>query len=203
MFGSGGGIMKLDEAIELHSIHGRFMGYELTDGYKIRWLKLSTPTGLQSIRLGKSARASLFRLNQETPLKLGMSISLRVKLTSDGRWETFKAYEISTGDLNLTIPTTTEIPASVQATQTQIWVCDRGTCRKRGSQQVCAALTQEIRDLDLTDRLQVKTTGCLKACKQGVNVEVNGICHHGVSPSPSAAQIRSLIPNAVLVDRQM
>jgi (2Fe-2S) ferredoxin len=200
MLGSGGGIMKLDEAIDLYSIHGRFMGYELKDGYKIRWLKLSTPTGIQSIRLSKSARASLFRLNEATPLKLGMSISLRVKSKLDGERETLKAYEISPDELNRIIQTTTEAQPGLQTTQTQIWVCDRGTCRQRGSQQVCAALTQEIRDLDLSDLVRVKTTGCLKACKHGVNVEVNGICHHGVSPSQSAEQIRSLIQNALVVE---
>ena len=184
--------MKLRDEIDLHSIYGQFMGYEVKDGYKIQRLQLLTPAGMRSIQLSKSAKASLFRLNLEAPLKLGTCLSLQVKLKSDRRQDELKAYEISYGDPELIDQSVApSLPYSSLA-QTQVRVCDRGTCRKRGSQAVYAALTQEICDRHLTDRIQVQTTGCLKACKHGVNVKVDGICHHQVSTSQSAELIRSL-----------
>lgn len=188
MLGGGGGAMKSLDSLELHSLSGRFVGYELKDGYKIQRLQLLTAEGLRSIRLSKSAKASIFRLNLDTPLKSGTWLSLQVKSKTD---DDLKAYEIFCLDSAPTsIPNMDErAQASSQAEQIRIRVCDRGTCRKRGAQQVYAALTQEIHDLGLTDRVKIETTGCLKACKAGVNVEVNGICHHHVSPSQPATQI--------------
>ena len=185
--------MKLRDAIDLHSIYGQFMGYQLKDGYKIQRLQLLTPAGMRSIQLSKSAKASLFRLNLAAPLKPGTCLSLQVKLKSDRGQDELKAYEISYSDPELINQSVApSLPCNSQA-QTQIRVCDRGTCRKRGSQAVYAALTQEIRDRHLTDRIQVQTTGCLKACKHGVNVKVDGICHHQVSTSQSAELIRSVV----------
>ena len=189
MLGSGG-------SLDRHSISGRFVEYELKDGYKIHRLQLLTAEGMRSIRLSKSAKASIFRLNLDTPLKSGTWLSLQVKSKSDGD---LKAYEICCLD---SAPTAIDkIPAvSSPAEQIRIRVCDRGTCRKRGAQQVYAALAQEIDDRGLRDRVKIETTGCLKACKAGVNVEVNGICHHHVSPSQPATQIH-LLPFAATSDR--
>jgi hypothetical protein len=188
--------MKSLDSLELYSISGRFGGYELKDGYKIHRLQLLTAEGTRSIRLSKSAKASIFRLNIDTPLQSGTWLSLRVKSKADGD---LKAYEICYLD---SAPTATdEIPAvSSPAEQIRIRVCDRGTCRKRGAQQVYTALTQEIHDRGLTDRVKIETTGCLKACKAGVNVEVNGICHHQVSPAQPATQIQ-LLSMAAAIDR--
>lgn len=182
--------MKLRDASDLHSISGQFVSYELKDG-KVRRLQLATATGVRSIALSKSARASLFRLSLETPVKPGIFLSLQVKSKSDRGKDDLKAYEISSCDLGLIIENVSRDKAAVPQSQTQILVCDRGTCRKRGSQQVCAALTQEIADRHLTDLIQVQTTGCLKACKHGVNVKINGVCHHQVSPSQVSALIES------------
>jgi hypothetical protein len=168
MLGAGGGEMKSLDSLDLHSLSGRFVGYELKDGYKIQRLQLLTAEGLRSIRLSKSAKASIFRLNLDTPLKSGTWLSLQVKSKAD---DDLKAYEISVLDAE---PIADERTSHRSApAQIQIRVCDRGTCHKRGAQQVYAALTQEIHDLGLTDRVNIQTTGCLKACKAGVNVKVN------------------------------
>ncbi len=46
-------------------------------------------------------------------------------------------------------------------------VCQKSACRKRGSDEVCEAITQSLRDRGLDDEVALKGTGCMKQCKQG------------------------------------
>lgn len=52
----------------------------------------------------------------------------------------------------------------------KVLVCKKSSCWKRGGQAVCQLIEDICRDRDWGDRVEVKTTGCLKQCKQGPNV---------------------------------
>lgn len=189
--------MKVLDPAQLTTLTGEFLGYELKDGYKIKRLQLLTASGIQSIKLSKQAKACLFRISLETPLTPGQSLSLQVKANPDPDTTEIKAYEVLlTAGTTLSASSLPPLPTAVcsalnsRVSSTTIKVCDRGTCRKRGSQQVIAALNQEVCDRNLSPQIQVQPTGCLKACKHGVNVKVNGVCHQQVSP----AQVAAIIP---------
>lgn len=53
-----------------------------------------------------------------------------------------------------------------------VMVCQKSSCRKRGADQVCQALTESLHDHGLEDQVAIKGTGCMKQCKQGPCVVV-------------------------------
>jgi hypothetical protein len=179
-------------------IMGQFIGYEIQDGYQIKRLHLLTSSGIQSIKLSKEAKASLFRLTLDTPLQPGMSIALHVTGKQSDDVMKLKAYSVS-----LCPPSSTAIaPLNHQdshAPQTEIRVCDRGTCHKRGANQVYKAICQEVVERGLTGQITVQKTGCLKDCKHGVNVKINKTCHHNVCPAQAAYLIEQNVPSPSFV----
>ncbi len=53
-----------------------------------------------------------------------------------------------------------------------VMVCQKSSCRKRGADKVCQALTESLHDHGLEDQVAIKGTGCMKQCKQGPCVVV-------------------------------
>ncbi|MEO1591638.1 MAG: (2Fe-2S) ferredoxin domain-containing protein, partial [Cyanobacteria bacterium J06632_22] len=51
----------------------------------------------------------------------------------------------------------------------RILVCNKSSCRKRGSEAVCRAIAQTFEQLNLTE-VELKKTGCMDRCKAGPNV---------------------------------
>ncbi|NJL88855.1 MAG: (2Fe-2S) ferredoxin domain-containing protein [Coleofasciculaceae cyanobacterium SM2_1_6] len=51
-----------------------------------------------------------------------------------------------------------------------ILVCGKSSCQKRGVGAVIASLEEAVIDRGLASQVKIKTTGCLKKCKQGVNL---------------------------------
>jgi (2Fe-2S) ferredoxin len=54
----------------------------------------------------------------------------------------------------------------------KVLVCKKSSCWKRGGKAVCQAIEEICRDRDMSDQVEVKTTGCLKRCKQGPNLVI-------------------------------
>jgi Thioredoxin-like [2Fe-2S] ferredoxin len=176
---------------ELVTIVGQFIDYELKDGYKIKRLRLINHAGIQSIKLAKEAKACLFRLGEVHPITAGTLLSLQVKQKNDDGALELKAYTITRLDRDAAID---EFPAITprsmgSANAVRIQVCDRGTCRKRGSAAVYDAFCQTVQAENRADQIVVEKTGCLKCCKQGVNVKINQTNHSRIS----VAQVRPLL----------
>jgi (2Fe-2S) ferredoxin len=49
----------------------------------------------------------------------------------------------------------------------KILVCQKSDCRKRGGDDVCEVLQQELAQRGLKDQVTIQKTGCLKRCKSG------------------------------------
>ncbi len=165
---------------------GQFVSYEIKDGYKIKRLNLLTADGLQSIKLTKEARASIFRLTTVTPMIPGTLLSLAVEAKFDDGMLQYKVRDLQV--LAAGTPIALSTIATPTAKVTKIRLCDRGTCRKRGALEVYRQLQQTIADRGLGDRIVLEKTGCLKECKQGPNVTIGKTCHSGVG-SGQAGQL--------------
>lgn len=63
-------------------------------------------------------------------------------------------------------------PLPVKQVKASILVCQKSSCWQRGGKTVCQALQHSLDELGLTDRVEIKTTGCLKKCQQGPNLVV-------------------------------
>ncbi|EDX87631.1 hypothetical protein S7335_5341 [Synechococcus sp. PCC 7335] len=62
--------------------------------------------------------------------------------------------------------------STAKAKPTRILVCQKSSCRKKGSQKVSDAMEKAIANAEASDQVIVKSTGCLKCCKTGPTVVV-------------------------------
>ncbi len=58
-------------------------------------------------------------------------------------------------------------PVAVPKSKACVMVCQKSSCRKRGADAVCQALTESLQEHGLEDQVAIKGTGCMKQCKQG------------------------------------
>lgn len=170
-----------DKAPEFQ-LEGRFLNFILKDGYKIRYLRLSTPSGEYVIKLSKEARALL---GQTLVPGDWVQVTGSQKLDDKKGTMSFKAYQITkvaprsgqpTPSDGLTAPagmkpdrdnTTPEFATPAKAT---ILVCQKSDCCKRGGRAVVQALETTLKDRNLADQVVIRGTGCMKRCKAGPNL---------------------------------
>lgn len=164
---------KKDKQVSTFSLEGRFIGFIVEDGFKIKRLRLATAEGEYSIKLTKESRASVgavllpgdwIQVWGEKTIKLDTE---EIKL---------KAYKIAVTSPGHNVSAKPEAaPAKVTPAQTKstILVCQKSDCMKRGGKGVCKALEAALDDRGLTDQVTVRGTGCMKQCKAGPNVIFN------------------------------
>ncbi|GAC1451599.1 MAG: OB-fold nucleic acid binding domain-containing protein [Chamaesiphon sp.] len=151
------------------SIQGRFLGFVIEDGYKLKRLRLGTSEGEQSIKLSKELRDQLkWDLNPGDWFEIAGEKELNLKT---GKVK-LKAYRITP-----IVPRQTEQVSFSQVgadrppkTKASILVCQKSDCQKRGGKAVCQALEASLSDRGLEDRVAIKGTGCMKHCKAGPNI---------------------------------
>jgi (2Fe-2S) ferredoxin len=149
-------------------LQGRFVGFILEDGYKIKGLRLATAEGECCIKLSKSIRGCLSQ-----GLIAGDWIEVSGERILD--WKRgqlkLKAYEVKLirpSHAGLTPPVAAK-PAKPQAC---ILVCEKSDCCQKGAMEVCKALAGELRDRGLEQSVTIKKTGCMKQCKAGPNIVI-------------------------------
>jgi (2Fe-2S) ferredoxin len=158
---------KLKKSQSEFNLEGRFLGYVVEDGYKIKQLRLATADGECFIKLSKEARANLGRV-----LVPGDWIKVEGTQKADSETESvrLKAYSV------VPIVPLTSIEPDIRPNQTKasILVCQKSGCMKRGGRAVCQALETALSDRGLDDQVTIKGTGCMKNCGQGPNVVMPG-----------------------------
>lgn len=150
------------------SLEGRFLGFVLEDGYKIKYLRLATSNGEYRTKLCKELRSSF---------DLQLIAGDWVQVVGE------KKLDLKTGKLKLkaervipAVPRQDDRDVSAKSksvkTKASILVCQKSDCMKRGGKAVCQALEAAVSDRGLSDQVSIKGTGCLKQCKAGPNVVV-------------------------------
>ena len=151
------------------SLVGKLLGFVIKAGYKIKYLRLTASDQEYWIKLPKELRHHLnpaiipgccleIRGTSKLCLKTG-KIKLKADLVQLLPQET-----PSQGEMVCQI--------SAKPAQASILICQKSSCWKRGGKAICQALADGLRDRGLTDRVQIKRTGCLKQCKQGPNLVI-------------------------------
>ncbi|HEY9617577.1 MAG TPA: (2Fe-2S) ferredoxin domain-containing protein, partial [Microcoleaceae cyanobacterium] len=149
-------------------LEGRFLGFAVEDGYKIKWLNLRTADGEHCIKLSKEARASVGRVLMPGDW---VQVTGEKVVYLDTEETKFKAYRIATSGVTPAVPVSTlEQPAAKPAAKATIAMCQKSDCMKRGGKAICQALAATLSDRGLTDQVTVKGTGCMKQCKAGPNL---------------------------------
>ena len=153
------------EQVSAFSLEGRFLKFEFEDGYKLKYLRLATSEGECCVKLCKELRASF-------ELRLIPGDWLQVL----GE----KKLDLKTGKLKLkaerVIPaasqTETALPVKTTSvkSKTNIFVCQKSSCMKRGCKAVCQAIEAALSARGLEDEVAIKGTGCMNNCKAGPNL---------------------------------
>lgn len=152
-------------------LEGRFLGFEIEDGFKIKRLNLATAEGEYCIKLAKEAKASVRGVL--TPGDwLIITGEKRINLETDE--VRYKAYLIRQTSPAQGFAPCLPVPATPAKAKPQatILVCQKSDCMKRGGKAVCQALQAELRDRGLQDQVTIKMTGCMKQCKEAPNLVV-------------------------------
>lgn len=184
-------------------LEGHFLGYVLEDGYKVKYVRLETPSGEFLIKLSKEVRASLFHEGHQG-LNLGDSIQVKGYQELDEKKGTIKFKAAGLTKLHAVAPPLSSTaawplaepspPAELPKPDKKacILVCQKSDCCKRGGRAIVAALEETLRDRDLTDTVTIRGTGCMKRCKTGPHVVM-----------PDKTRYSQISPTAVptLVDR--
>jgi (2Fe-2S) ferredoxin len=163
---------KKDKQTSPFCLEGRFLGFLMEDGYKIKYLRLATAAGEQCIKLSKESRASVGgvltpgdwikvwgektvkRDRDEVKLK-----SHKISIAAPGQ---YPGQEVER----------TAFEKKATPAKATILVCQKSDCMKRGGKAVCKALEAELDDRDLSTQVTIRGTGCMKHCKAGPNLVV-------------------------------
>ncbi len=148
---------------------GQLESFIIKDSDKIKYLRIKVDEREYWLKIPK-------KLRQDIDLNLSPGTWLEVTGNRELKKKT-GVFKLKAQRINLLsnpdIPCAVIIPET-QASETgktgKILVCQKSSCWKRGGQQLCEALTEKIEQEGLSDRIEVKLTGCLKQCKKGPNM---------------------------------
>jgi len=163
-------------------LEGRFLDFDVKNGYKLKGLLLRTVEGECYVKLAKHLRAAF---DLQLPLGTWLQITGTKKHNLKNGKVTLKAERVMAAQLEsgrisshhtnpayppqelLSINNDKAKPAKTKAT---ILVCQKSDCMKRGGKAVCRALEAALSDRGLEDQVTIKGTGCMKNCKAGPNL---------------------------------
>ena len=131
-------------------LEGEFLGVCALYGYKLKYLRLRTAERDVIIKVPKQLRAGLV-------YKLAIGDGIRCEgIQKD--WK-FKA-------------STIERAAPEHKPKVKILICQKSHCHNNGGKEIYSALIEQLNSHDLNDSVTLKSTGCLKCCKQAPNLVV-------------------------------
>jgi len=164
-------------------VEGRLLEVLGKSPLKPKYLRLGTSEGEQLLKLSKELR----------PLLLEDQVTVGSWITVSGQ-ETYKPYKGTRKRKIYAIePDSTpagscsEQPApkkEKKAKKEAILVCQKSSCCKRGGKAVYQAAMEAVQEKQLSDRVQVKATGCMGKCKKGpcLVVQADKSRHLGIKP---------------------
>ncbi|MEO0947383.1 MAG: (2Fe-2S) ferredoxin domain-containing protein [Cyanobacteria bacterium J06641_5] len=173
---------------------GQLLDFVIKDGYKIKYLRLNVAEREYWVKVPKSLRTEL------DPV-IGPGSYLAVKgwasrCAKTGKLK-LKAESIQLADKTglseqTFAPATLDRPVrGLKKKSAKILVCTKSSCRKRGADAVCATLRETLRARGLAQCVEIKTTGCLKACKHGPTTVVmpGKVRYKSVTPPQAEALV--------------
>jgi len=188
-------------------LEGRFLEALGKSPLKPKYLRLATAEGEQLIKLSKEVRPLV--THKQWPVGTWITVSgQETYKPKKGKWKrkihAIEPQELTTASSTADFPSYTAPLPTKQENKNQdkknkkqknqkdnILVCQKSSCCKRGGKAVYQAAQEAVETHELSDRVQVKPTGCMGKCKKGpcVVMQGNKSRHLGVVPE----QVKELI----------
>lgn len=156
-------------------IEGQLLAFDCKNSGKIKGGQLHTSEGNYSLKFAKDLRSearSLVTPGDWVRVRGKQKIDLK---TGECKYKIKQLQPIASGDGSRIIvdkPQPAPAPAKPPKPDGKILVCQKSSCCKKGGKAVREAIESEIDQRGLSDRIEIKKTGCLKGCKAGPNVVV-------------------------------
>lgn len=143
-----------------YPLTGYFLGWG-DDRIPHRYIRLGTANGDLLVKVAKPLRSDI------RDWKSGIFVNLLVRERIDrvtGNRQ-FKAKQLLT--VTSIEPTVDRLspPIANPVAPTKIQVCQGSSCRRRGSDKVCQAMQNYLKQHDLTDTVKIESVKCLHQCK--------------------------------------
>jgi (2Fe-2S) ferredoxin len=147
------------------------------EGYKLKYLRLRTVDQDFLIKIPKELRGGMvYKLSLGDRIRcLGIQKNLKLKADS--------IEKVDGVDKSSQLAQVREYVTD--KSKVKILICQKSHCLNNGAKEVHAALTEQINIHNLSDRITLQSTGCLKCCKQAPNLIVlpEKSCHSNVKTS--------------------
>lgn len=166
-------------------LEGRFLGFTVKDGYKLKYMRLSTATGEHVIKLDKELRSTLWRTLTPGEWVQVTGYEKQCEKKDKIKLKAYQVTAIAPGLATLDAPPIADSPKQPKPTpKPTILVCQKSDCCKRGGGAVSQALQAALDDRQLTDQVVIKPTGCMKRCKAGPHIVMpDKTRYSGISPT--------------------
>ena len=186
-------MVAIQPLVSEFTIIGKLEDWVLKSGDRIKYLQLSTAEGEYWVKVAKEQNNLLTQ-----QLKPGCWLKVTGMRKHDihkGKVK-YKAYRIELLPERVSeklTPTT-----SNRATKAKVLFCQESTCWKKGGRLACELLKAELQNRGMSEQVEIKTTGCLKQCKQAPNMVVlpDRVRYSRVQPQ----QISELIEQHLITD---
>lgn len=153
------------------TLSGRFLTYILSKGCNVKGIRIATSHGEQYIKLAKSLRPACAEI-----LQPGTWIQVQgcQKVNTKTGKVKLKAKTIvpalpGSSSNNMVRPSCQPITKTQKG---KIRICQKSSCRKRGSKQVLTALNSALQSSGQDKDIQLQPMGCIGKCKAGPNLVV-------------------------------
>lgn len=152
-------MVALQPLVSEFTIVGRLEDFVISSKGRIKYLSLSTPEEDYSIAVAKSPKNVLAKY-----LKPGchLKVTGMRKCKLDRAEVEYKAYRIEL----LPEPASLNKASVPKQKKAKILVCQGSSCGKKGGRAICNLLQTELKAKGITNEVEIKTTDCMKQCKQ-------------------------------------
>ncbi len=142
-------------------LEGEFLGVCALEGYKLKYLQLRT-----------ADRDVVVKIPKELRMGLVYRLAIGDRLRCEGIQKDFKLKAHSIEQVVPVRDATPTIEYPEIEPKVKILICQKSHCRNNGGKEIYSALTEQLDSHNLNDSITLKSTGCLKYCKQAPNLVV-------------------------------
>ncbi len=164
---------KAGNTVSSFNLSGKLSKIKL-EKHKIKYIKLATEQNKVWIKVSKKLSKQISQL----PLECQLEVAGELKQYPKTNKVKYKAQTITLVPQNLEqsakIKTKQVSLLPVFDTKTKskakVLICQKSNCWKKGGQQVYEKLASVLSDLNLSEQISIRKTGCLKKCKKAPNL---------------------------------
>ncbi len=164
-------MIALQPLVSEFTIVGKLEDFVISSKDRLKYLSLSTPEADYLITVTKSPKNNILGKQLKLGCKLKVTGMRKYKLHQEE--VEYKAYSIELLSEQLSTKT-----AMSNRSRTKILVCQGSSCCKKGSQAIGKLLQTELNAQGITNQVEIKTTGCMKECKQAPCLIMPGRNHY-------------------------